>query len=59
VTTVALLVKGPSIFAALHKQLGLKLEPTHGPRGYLVIDAIERPTPDAPSPGPPAHAPPS
>ena len=37
-----------SIFTALEEQLGLKAEKTKGPRGFLVIDAIERPTPDSP-----------
>lgn len=37
---------GPDIFEALDQQLGLKLEPTRGPAGYLVIDRVERPTPD-------------
>jgi uncharacterized protein (TIGR03435 family) len=36
--------------------IGLKLDKTRARRGYLVIDAIERPTPDAPSPAPPARA---
>jgi uncharacterized protein (TIGR03435 family) len=38
--------EGPSIFTALPEQLGLKLESTPAAAEVLVIDAIERPTPD-------------
>jgi len=34
---------GPSIFTAL-ESIGLKLEPTKGPQGYIVIDQVERPS---------------
>jgi uncharacterized protein (TIGR03435 family) len=34
----------PSIFTAIHEQLGLKLEPAHAVRETLVIDQLERPS---------------
>jgi uncharacterized protein (TIGR03435 family) len=36
----------PTIFTAVQEQLGFKLEPEENLLDVLVIDAIDRPTPD-------------
>lgn len=36
----------PSLLTALREQLNLKLESSRGPVEVLIIDAVERPTPD-------------
>ena len=36
----------PALFTAVEEQLGLKLEAARGPVEVLVIDSVERPTPD-------------
>jgi uncharacterized protein (TIGR03435 family) len=36
----------PDLFTALRQQLGLKLEPTKAPVDVMVIDRVEKPTPD-------------
>jgi len=37
---------GPSSSTALQEQLGLRLETSKGPTAFLVIDKVERPTPN-------------
>jgi len=40
------LPKAPPIFTALEQQLGLKVEPIRVPREFIVIDRVERPSPN-------------
>jgi len=37
---------GPSLFTAVQEQLGLKRESARAPVDVLVIDHVEKPTPD-------------
>jgi uncharacterized protein (TIGR03435 family) len=36
----------PSLFTAIQEELGLRLEPTTGPVEVLVVESVQRPTPD-------------
>ena len=36
----------PGLFTAIQEQIGLRLEPTKAPADVLVVDAVERPTPN-------------
>jgi uncharacterized protein (TIGR03435 family) len=36
----------PSLFTAIQEELGLRLEPTKGPVEVLVVESVQRPTPD-------------
>jgi uncharacterized protein (TIGR03435 family) len=36
----------PALFVAIQEQLGLKLEPTKAPLEVIVIESVQRPTPD-------------
>jgi uncharacterized protein (TIGR03435 family) len=38
--------RGQTVFAAVEDQLGLKLEPARAPRDFIVIDRVERPSPN-------------
>lgn len=44
--TLAELEARPALFTALREQLGLKAEPDTAPMDVLVIDSVQRPTPD-------------
>ena len=38
--------RGPNVFSALEEQLGLRLERASTPREFIVIDQVERPSPN-------------
>jgi len=38
--------RSQTIFTAVEEQLGLKLEPARAPRDFIVIDRVERPSPN-------------
>ena len=38
--------EGPSLLVAVEEQLGLKLRSTRAPVSVVVIESVERPTPD-------------
>jgi uncharacterized protein (TIGR03435 family) len=38
--------RGQTIFTAVEEQLGLKLEPARAPRDFIMIDRVERPSPN-------------
>jgi uncharacterized protein (TIGR03435 family) len=38
--------RGQTIFAAVEDQLGLRLEPSRAPREFILIDRVERPSPN-------------
>jgi uncharacterized protein (TIGR03435 family) len=38
--------RGQNIFTAVEDQLGLKLEPARAPRDFILIDHVERPSPN-------------
>jgi uncharacterized protein (TIGR03435 family) len=38
--------RAATIFTALEEQLGLRLEPARAPRDFIVIDRVERPSPN-------------
>jgi uncharacterized protein (TIGR03435 family) len=44
--TVSSIPSGPSLEEALKDQLGLRLERAQGPVEFLVIESVQRPTPD-------------
>lgn len=39
-------LEGPSIFTALHEQLGLRMKSARRAVDVIVVDHVERPTPD-------------